>query len=132
MRKFIMTPVVGLVVMAVVACGTRYQTGVGAERDTLTRQQMLDVSAIDVYDAVHKLRPNWLTSRGPRSLTDDTPAVVSVFMSGNQIGDATALRDLRLEDIDSIRYFDVARASGRFGMGHPRGVIEVHPRGTRS
>ncbi len=132
MRKFITTLVVGMVVVAVVACGTSYQTGVGAERNTLTRQQMLDAGATSVYDGVQRLRPSWLTSRGPRSLTDDTPAVVSVFMTGNQIGDADVLRDLRLEDIDSIQYFDAARASARFGMGHPRGVIEVHPRGTRN
>lgn len=127
---FITILIVVLVTLVGAACGAGHYTPVGEERDVLTRSQLLGVNAINIYDGIQKLRPSWLTSRGPVSMTDDTPAVVSVFMSGNQIGDSNVLRDMRVEDIDSVRYFDAGVASARFGMGHPRGVIEVLPRGT--
>ena len=99
--------------------------------DTITREQMIQVGASSVYDAVQKLQPSWLSSRGPTSMTDSTPTVASVFMNGNQVGDIEYLRRLRIEDVQAVRYWDAGRAGARFGMGHQRGVIEVIPNGGR-
>jgi hypothetical protein len=129
--KKIMGPLVASVVVAVMAAcgaGSGY-TAVGGDRNILTRAQLENVNATDLYDAVQRLRPNWLTARGPASVSDDPRGqVASVYMSGNQMGDAEVLRNIRLEDIDSLRYYDAGSAGARFGMGHPRGVIEVLPR----
>ena len=106
------------------ACGSMGGRG-RPSSDTITRQQMIDIAATTVYDAVQKLQPSWLSTRGPRSLTDDTPTVASVFVNGTNVGDVTYLRNLRPDAVDRLRYWDVGEASARFGMGHPRGVIEV-------
>lgn len=100
-----------------------------ANRNVITRQQMIEVNANDLYEAVQKLRPSWLTSRGPVSITDMTPTVASVYMMGNQVGDIEYLRSLRPDDVREVRYYEPGEASARFGMGHPRGVIQVIPRG---
>lgn len=99
------------------------------DRNTITREQMIEVNATTVYDAVQKLNPGWLSSRGPTSLTNETPTVVSVYLSGSDMGSVEFLRSLQPDDVNVIRYYESGAASVRFGMGHQRGVIEVIPRG---
>src|SRR5262249_23571353 len=93
--------------------------------NTLTAEQLATTNSETLYDAINRLRPSWLSSRGPTSVTNSTPTEVSVFMAGSYLGKAAALRDLRILDVSEIRYWDAATASARFGMGHPRGVIEL-------
>lgn len=113
-----------LCVALLAACGTRTAAG-NRSSDTLTRQQMIDAGATTVYDAVQKLQPSWFSTRGPRSLTDETPTVASVYVNGSNVGDISYLRNLRPDNVDHLRYWDVGEAGARFGMGHLRGVIEV-------
>lgn len=127
MRSIEAILVTGWLLLALPACATTSGAG-GGGGDTITRAQMLEVNANDVYDAVQKLEPSWLTSRGPVSITDNSPSVVSVFMNGSHVGDSEYLRNLRPDDIEALRYYEAGEASARFGMGHPRGVIEVHRR----
>jgi hypothetical protein len=91
----------------------------------LTQQQLAATNSDNLYDAIAKLRPEWLSSRGPLSVSDPTPSAVSVFMNGNLLGKADYLREMRLLDASEVRYWDAGSASVRFGMGHPRGVIEI-------
>jgi hypothetical protein len=91
----------------------------------LTRAELSNANTDNLYDAIAKLRPEWLSSRGPTSVSDATPTSVSVYMGGSMLGKADALRQLVLLDVSEVRYWDASRASARFGMGHPRGVIEI-------
>ena len=91
----------------------------------LTQQQLAATNSDNLYDAIAKLRPDWLTSRGPSSVSDPTPSAVSVFMNGTLLGKVDYLREMRLLDASEVRYWDAGSASARFGMGHSRGVIEI-------
>jgi len=93
--------------------------------DRLTRTELAAANSDNLYDAIAKLRPEWLSSRGPTSVTDATPTSVSVFMNGSMLGKADYLKQLGVLDVTEVRYWDAASASARFGMGHPRGVIEI-------
>lgn len=128
MRRLGTSFATALLLLAMPACATTPAADGGGARNAITRAQMLEVNASDAYDAVQKLRPSWLTSRGPTSITDDSPTVVSVFMNGSHVGDSEFLRSLRPDDIELLQYYEAGEASARFGMGHPRGVIEVHRR----
>jgi hypothetical protein len=46
-------------------------------------------------------------------------------MNGNFLGGADYLRQVHSLDVSEVRYWDAGQASARFGMGHPRGVIEL-------
>jgi hypothetical protein len=46
-------------------------------------------------------------------------------MGGTMLGKAEALRDVPVIDVAEVRYWDAGQAAARFGMGHPRGVIEI-------
>ena len=97
----------------------------GAARAVLTQEQLAATNSQNVYEAVEKLRPEWLTSRGPTSVTDPTPTVASVYTGGTMLGKADYLREMRILDVTEVRYWNAGQASARFGMGHPRGVIEI-------
>lgn len=46
-------------------------------------------------------------------------------MNGTLLGKADYLRGLRVQDVTSVTYWNAGQASARFGMGHPRGVLEL-------
>ena len=106
--------------------GTTTQTGTIREsRNLLTQAQLAATNTSNLYEAIEKLRPDWLTSRGPTSVTNAAPAVPSVYMNGTMLGKVEYLREVRVLEVTEVRYWDAGPASARFGMGHPRGVIEL-------
>jgi hypothetical protein len=120
-------PLAALLVTCLLAgCAGAVTSSRGQDRSVvLTREELARTNSDNLYDAIAKLRPEWLTNRGPASATDMTPASVDVYMNGNRLGDADYLRQMRLLDVSEVRYWNAGQASARFGMGHPRGVIEV-------
>src|SRR3954468_16575694 len=94
----------------------------GGSGNTLTSEQLTATNAEKVFDAITKLRPSWLTTRGPTSVTDATPTGVSIFMGGTFLGKADYLQQVRVADVAQAKYWEPGSASARFGMGHPRGV----------
>ena len=111
--------------LAACAGATRQPGALRGRGVVLTQEDLAATNSSSLYDALAKLRPEWLTSRGPTSVTDPTPAAAHVFMNGILLGDLSALRDVRVLDVSEVRYWDAGQASARFGMGHPRGVIEL-------
>ena len=103
---------------------TQSHTGRGRS-PTLTQEDLAATNSGNLYDAIAKLRPEWLTSRGPTSVTDPTPAVADVYMNGMPLGNVEYLRGVRVLDVNAVRYWPAGEAAARFGMGHPRGVIEL-------
>jgi len=99
-------------------------------QNVLSSEQMVAVSAPTAYDAVQRLRPEWLSTRGPSAITNLDPDVASVYLGGNHIGGPDALRNLRPDDVKELRYYEAGEASVRFGMGHSRGVIDVVMKGS--
>ena len=109
------------------ACaGTAAQSGANrATRSVLTQVQLAATNRTNLYEAIEKLRPEWLTSRGPTSVTNAEPTVPSVYMNGSMLGRAEYMREMGVLDVTEVRYWEPGPASARFGMGHPRGVIEL-------
>ena len=99
--------------------------GSRAEANLLTQQQLVSSNADNLYDALEKLRPEWLRSRGPVSMTNAEPSRASIFMNGQLMGKPDFLRDVNIIDITEVRYWPAGPAAAKFGMGHPRGVIEI-------
>ena len=80
-----------------------------------------------LYDAISRLRPNWLT-RGTRAYERlaELETFAVVFVDGRQHGNIESLRNFDTGQITEVRYYSPAEAGGRFGMeGGLTGVIEV-------
>jgi len=116
-----------MAVLVLAACGARSGNVGGGRRDVVTHEQLAATNSTDLYRALEKLRPEWLTSRGPTSIANAEPSQASVYMNGQHLGTVDYLREIRVSDVQSVRYWAAGPAAARFGMGHPRGVIEVIP-----
>src|SRR5206468_11590446 len=79
------------------------------------------------YDAVARLRPNWLAAHGVtsgQSLGQGTEYAL-VYMDGQSF-DLNQLRSIPAYHVGVLRYYDITQAGARFGIrGGSSGVIEV-------
>ena len=113
---------------ALVACAT---TGANPSvsrqsASVLTAEEMesAHADATTLYDAIARLRPNWLAAKGVTS-GSDTP-YAQVFLDGQQYGGLATLRNIQAYNVGIIRYYDITQAGARFGIkGGSGGVIEV-------
>ena len=81
------------------------------------------------YDAISRLRPNWLAGHGPGSFGTPGTEFATVFVDGQQYGDITSLRNIPAYHVAAIRYYDITEAGAKFGIkaGYG-GAIEVTSR----
>jgi hypothetical protein len=117
-----------LLTACAVPAGTSQATpagGGGQSRSVLTHAQLAATNSDNLFDAISKLHSDWLVTRGPTSVNDSSPSSVSVYMGNTNLGKADALREIMVIDVAEVKYWDAGQAAARFGMGHPRGVIEV-------
>jgi hypothetical protein len=101
--------------------------GATSNPNLITRAQLDQVTTSDLYDAVRRLRPNWLTARGPSTLIGEQ-AQVAVYLDGARLGTATALRGINFDSVTQLEYLSPADATNRYGTDHQGGVIIVRTR----
>jgi hypothetical protein len=82
--------------------------------------------ASDLYQAVQRLRPQWLIvrARGGASGRGSGERVV-VYLDGTRYGGIGSLRQISLGGIEEVRYYNSSEATNRFGTGHGAGAIVV-------
>src|SRR5712671_5491367 len=86
------------------------------------------------YDAVARLRPNWLAAHGITSGQSNGAGTeyAWVYLDGQRYGDLNTLRNIAAYNVGDIRYYDVTQAGARFGLhGGSSGVIEVTSKNPR-
>jgi hypothetical protein len=82
--------------------------------------------ATTVYDAIARLRPNWLVAHGTASTSSQGSESASVFIDGQLMGDINALRNITAYQVGSVHYYNAAEAGGKFGVrAGTTGAIEV-------
>ena len=94
----------------------------------LTARDIIDAKADNgsLFDALSRLRPNWLVPHGTMSANREANPYATVFLDGQQYGYVEALRRIPAHHVQSARYYDITQAGARFGIkGGMGGVIEV-------
>jgi len=112
------------VVLAFSACATTTRTG-GGDRDVLTSEQLgeLEGEGYTAYDAVRQLRPTWMRTRGRgTSPREQSPMV---YVNRVRVGSVEELRQIRVEEVQELRYLDPADATMKLGTNHTGGAIMV-------
>src|SRR6266480_4929604 len=68
------------------------------------------------YDAIARLRPNWLQPHGITSGQDNGAGTeyAVVYLDGQKYGDITTLHGIPAYHVGSVRYYDVTQAGARF------------------
>jgi hypothetical protein len=86
--------------------------------------------AATAYDALARLRPNWLTVHGVTSFDPRANDLAIVFVDGQLYGGPNSLRNIPADQVAYFRYYDVTEAGATFGLrGGTGGVIEVKTKG---
>lgn len=127
-----------LAATALVAAGLASACAVGSSgsgpsgtRDEITRQELEELNADDVMEAVTLLRPHWLRFRPMR--TPGTPEpVVGVVVDGRPRGTRADLAQIPIGTVERIQFMSAADATIRFGTGYTGGAIVVTTRRSRA
>ena len=114
--------------LALMGCATVANPSSGSSSSQLTAVEMAEKHA-DVnttYDAVARLRPNWLAPHGPASSNMQGSTVASVFLDDQLMGDIQSLRNIPAYQVAVLRYYDITQAGAKFGVrAGGNGAIEV-------
>ena len=86
--------------------------------DRIVEAELEPLHQLSAFEAVQRLRPRWLQTR--------TRAEPMVHVDGNiRTEGASALRNLRVDDVQEMQYMSPADATTRFGTGYVNGLILV-------
>ena len=128
-RRPAIRAVILVLVAWAIACATAGAPGEGGDRDVLTRAQLEEVSHLNAYDAVRRLKPIWLrTERGQDSFLAQGRRGLRVYVDGIPYGDKESLRTLQVQTIEDMRYLDKREATRQFGTDHSEGALLIRTR----
>lgn len=90
-------------------------------RRTEVGEAQLNMSA---YEVVQQERPRFFSS-GTNTMSGNA---LVVYVDGAQMGGAPELKNIRMSEVEEIRYLSGSEATNRFGTGHLGGAILVKRR----
>lgn len=93
--------------------------------NVITRDELVTQDLTSAYEAVQRLRPQWLRGRGATSIRNPEPTMPVVYVAGVRQGGPESLRVVRITETDEIRFISASDATTRWGTGHMGGAIEV-------
>ena len=115
----------GLVATVLLACAPPATARSGRDANVITKEEIASVQAANLYDAVTRLRPNFLHYRGQSTLRGADTGYPKVYLDRNLLGDINSLKTLTPNGIREIRYYNGAEASSKFGLDNTAGAIEI-------
>ena len=117
---------IALGAMALASCSPA-AAGSRGSPDRITRQQLETLEVLSAYDAIQRLRPTWLQTRGPTSISGGV-AIPRVHINDSRTAALEDLRALPSSSVESMQFYNAADATTLFGTNYPGGLIEVRTR----
>ena len=109
-----------------VAAPVRARRAGSSLRDPITQADIARIHAASAYDAVVRLRANFLGNRGVNSFMRPVQSTrPTVFVDGMEMGTIFELRTIPAGDVLEIRFLSGADAMIRYGDGYMAGIIHV-------
>ncbi len=93
--------------------------------NVITKDEILASHVFSAYEAINLLRPNYLRSHGPTTISGGDTGYPKVYLNHILYGNIDSLRAMDVSSIREIRYYNGAEASSKFGMNNVSGAIEV-------
>jgi hypothetical protein len=112
------------------ACTSTPRAATPSERrdaTLITRADLAASTGRTLYDHIQRVRPQWLSTRGPTTIAQAEREVV-VYRDGVRLGGVSALKEITTDVVESVRYLSGPEASGRYGLDHQHGAILVTTR----
>lgn len=119
-----------IAVGALWGCASTKASQGGTNPDLITREEIMGAGAVNLYEIVSRLRPQWMNIRTTRSFNLQTEIVV--YQNDMLLGGPDALRQITPELAYEIRWMDGVRATstlpGLSSGRHVEGAIIVSTR----
>lgn len=125
MRNF---AIVAAALVSLAACGGKGSHVAPQNRDLITADEIARSNASNAYEAVERLRPAFLRTRGPQSIQNPDPVTPMIYVDGMRFGSLRSLTQVPALGIMSIQYLSALDASQRFGLGNEGGAILITTR----
>lgn len=123
-----------LAAVLLAACVSTQESGARAEQSRITAEELSEVRANNLYQAVERLRPRWLSVRSSRSFEAETAIVV--YQRQTRLGGPEILRSMSTNSVRWLEYMDGPEASASLpGISrgtHIEGAIILHTSGDGS
>ena len=95
----------------------------------ITQEEIEASQTATAYDAIQKLRANFLTYRGETSFTkQNSQPYPTVYVDGQEYGPIGILRSIPASQVATIRLYRSWEATTKFGTGNMSGVIALTTR----
>ncbi len=101
------------------------------DRNVILAEDMLKVQAINLYEVVQRIHPEWLTVRSTsttgqlKGATMSTDTQVQVYVDTQRAGTVDMLKSMQVRSASAMRYYSASDAQVRFGSGNLSGAIQV-------
>jgi outer membrane receptor for ferrienterochelin and colicin len=100
-----------------------------ADTRIITREEIDASHTATAYDAIQKLRANFLTYRGETSISkSNSQPYPTVYVDGQEFGPISSLRSIPASQVATIRLYRSWEATTKYGTGNMGGVIAVTTR----
>jgi hypothetical protein len=119
-----------LLALVVLGCaGRRAGVPVSPDPDRLTAAELAGAQETSLYEAIRRLRPRFLQSRGPTSIMLPSFAGPAVWVDGTLLGGVEWLSSVLPKDVATVQRLSAWDAATVYGPRFPNGVIVVttHP-----
>lgn len=118
-----------LAVVAIACAPPRSQAPGSVDSQLITEEEIEASRAATAYEAIQKLRANFLSYRGETSLNrSQSQPFPTVYVDGMEFGQIASLRTIPASQVATIRLYRSWEATTKFGTGKMGGVIAVTTR----
>ena len=118
-----------LAVVAMACSPPRSQVPGSVDTQIITEEEIDASRAATAYEAIQKLRANFLSYRGETSLNrNQSQPFPTVYVDGMEFGQIASLRTIPASQVSTIRLYRSWEATTKFGTGKMGGVIAVTTR----
>jgi hypothetical protein len=120
--RYLGTAMAGII-LACASAGTA--GGPSHSTNVLTREEIASASVTNAYDAVQRLRPQFLRQHGATTFSASESGYPTVYLNRHRYGDISMLKQIEISAILEIHYYTPTEAANRFAVSSPSGAIEV-------
>lgn len=117
---------VGLVLLLASGCIHRAPAGADSSRLVITEAELATVGSVNAYEAIRRLRHEFLDSRGETALQKNrSQPLPTVYIDGVPLGGISELYTIPASTLSSIRLYRAWEATTKYGVGNMSGVLEL-------
>ena len=113
-------------VIAVACSHPKLGPGDVYDSQVITEDEIVASHGVNAFEVIHKLRPNFLTSRGQTGLNRTTANTYpTIYLDDQEFGPISTLSSIPAAQIAIIRLYRVSEANAKYGTHSLTGVIAI-------